>query len=151
MTLVNEAGWHVDLSDMRCGRATPLQYLERLDAAFQLFGDDIRFEGFDEGPGRHDRRLRTSQRDIEGESPSMDDLVTWLESRGFEEQPGLDIGAYFAKTFRRGNAWLFDVRPPNFIEAGGVMFPIDVIVVFEPQRKLLRQVLATRSLSAPAG
>jgi hypothetical protein len=30
-----------------------------------------------------------------------------------------------------GSVWLLDVRPMNFVESSGELYPIDVIVVFE--------------------
>lgn len=112
---------------MRCLPATPLQYLERLAAVKEVFGDDLLFVGVDEG-----RQIVTSQPDIVGEIPTMSMLVSWMEAQGFEEVPNVQVGAYDAKAYRRANVWLFDVRPMNFVERGGFLFPIDVIVVLNP-------------------
>jgi hypothetical protein len=126
ITMPHRAGWHVDLECMRCLPATPLQYLERLDAANQVFDDDILFVGMTE-----ERRILTSQPDIVGEIPTPQMVLDWMEDQGFEEESGLQIGAYDAKTFRRASVWLFDVRPMNFVERNGELYPIDVIVVFD--------------------
>jgi hypothetical protein len=111
---------------MQCLPATPLQYLERLDAVNQVFGDDILFVGMVD----RERRILTSQPGIVGEIPTEQALLAWMVASGFEEQRGLQIGAYDARVFRRGGVWLFDVRPMNFVESGGELYPIDVIVVF---------------------
>ena len=93
----------------------------------QVFGDDILFVGLVD----QERRLLTSQPHIVGESPTEQALLGWMDANGFEEQRGLQIGAYDARAFRRGSVWLFDVRPMNFVESSGELYPIDVIVVFE--------------------
>ena len=132
VTLANSAGWWVDLESKRCLPATPLQYFERMAAVNEVFGDDTRLVGIDTGPGPHDTRIRTTQPQIVGESPSLERLVEWMEQAGFEREPDLTIGAYDALTFRREQVWVFDVRPMNFVEREGELFPIDVIVVLEP-------------------
>jgi hypothetical protein len=132
VTLPNQAGWWVDLETMTCLPATPLQYLQRLAGAQEVLGDDLWLVGLDTGPGPHDLRIRTTQPDIAGEIPTVEIMREWMRQGGFEEVPGLRIGAYDALAFRRGPVWLFDARPMNFVEREGDLYPIDLIVVVEP-------------------
>ena len=125
----NGAGWWVDPDGRFCLPATPRQYLERLDLANQVFGDDIRFVGVDVGPTPHSCRIRTTQPHVPGNAPNQSTLEEWLVALGFERQQHLQIGAYDSLCFRRESLWLFDVRPMNFVEiTSGELFAIDVIV-----------------------
>ena len=97
-------------------------------AVCEVFGDDIRLVGVDTDPRCHDTRIRTTQPHIVGEIPTIAMLHDWMQSAGYRREPDLSIGAYDALTFRREHIWLFDVRPMNFVEREGELYPIDVIV-----------------------
>ena len=120
----------MDLELLQCVPATPLQYLVRMQLANEVFGDDVRFGGVFTGPGPGTCRIRTTQRLIAGERPEPNHIATWLSARGFSEQSNLRIAAYDAKSFHHAEAdlWLFDVRPMNFVERDGSLYPIDVII-----------------------
>jgi hypothetical protein len=129
LTHKNSAGWWVDMEDWYCLPATPLQYLKRLSLSNEVLGDDVRFVGVDIGPTPYTTRIRTTQRHIVGESPSMDHVRAWLETFGFELQSNIKIGAYDALCCFRHDVWLFDVRPMNFVQCSdGSLIPIDLIV-----------------------
>jgi hypothetical protein len=135
ITHANGAGFCIDFETWHVVDATPLQYLQRLRLVNRYLGDDIRFLGVETGPSRHTTRIRTSQPHVRGEAPSPETLVRLLVGLGFRRERRVErLGAYEAMTFRHGNLWLFDVRPPNFKQSGDLVLPVDVIVQRKPRQ-----------------
>jgi hypothetical protein len=128
LTYPDLAGWRIELETMKLRPATPLEYFERMLLTNELFEDDIRFAGVEYLASKpHSTRIRVTQPHLAGEPPDLDDLVDWMSAAGFERRADVTIGAYDAMCFRRGEFWLFDVRPMNFVDVGDEIFPIDVI------------------------
>lgn len=137
VTKRNKAGWRVDFEDMRLYPATPLQYLRRLLLVNRYFSDEIEFVGLERGPGPNDTRIATTQPSLLSKSgalkhPPLSLLREQLEEFGFECLEPQDLphvlGEPESMHFRRGDLWLFDVRPHNFVADGERCIPIDVIV-----------------------
>lgn len=130
------AGWHVDVDDgFACYPATPLQYLERLLRSRDLFADRIEFVGIEFPVCRpHSSHIRTRQHHVDGDAPNEARLRRWIDESGYQIVRDVRVGAYDSLACRRGNVWLFDVRPMNFVHANDVdeLFPIDVIVQLAP-------------------
>lgn len=125
----NGAGWWIDFDDMRAFPASPLEYLRRLELVNAELQDDVQLEAIEIGPSPDTCRFITTQPHVPGESPSPALLHAYLESYGFDLVRDHKIGAYDAVCCRRGDLWLFDVRPANFaLGADGVCYPIDVLV-----------------------
>lgn len=100
-------------------------------------GDEVEFVGLEVGPRDSDTRISTTQPSLLSNSgdlknPSLDRLKSWIEGFGFQmlnqrEMPHL-LGEAESIHFRRGELWLFDVRPHNYVIDGDRCVPIDVIV-----------------------
>ncbi len=109
--------------------ATPLQYFRRLQRQNQVWDDDTRLVGVQvKRPGA---RIVTTQPDIPGEPPSMDDLHECLCGEfGFRRLDVPPMGYYKSASYLRGNIGMFDVHPANFVQvASGLIVPIDVIMI----------------------
>ena len=75
------AGYTVDLEgEPLLLPATPLGYLNRMEAQNQVFGDDVRFLGLWEDPAGLRRVI--SQPDWIGEAPTFDDIEQSLHAQG---------------------------------------------------------------------
>ena len=136
LTKQDAAGWWVDISDrLHLLPATPIQYLERLDLANVVFGDDIRFVGVDVPRDRpHSHMIRTTQPFVEGDAPAVPEILAWLKDAGFEREADAQIGAYNAMCFRRDDLWLFDVRPANLVLCDDEIYAVDIIVQRTPSQ-----------------
>ena len=93
LTLPGECGWTVDAEeyfdeswDEWAPRpltriATPIEYLDRLQLANDLFGDDIQLLGvLDAGSGM---QVVTSQPTIRGEPPEPEQIAEFMQALGF--------------------------------------------------------------------
>lgn len=137
VTKVNRAGWRVDFEEMRLEPATPLQYLRRMLMVNFYLGDEVEFTGLEVGPRASDTRIATTQPSLlsnagELNNPTLDQLQRWIEKFGFtkldlKKLPHM-LGESESIHFQRGDLWLFDVRPHNFVIDGDKCIPIDVIV-----------------------
>ena len=75
------AGYTIDLEgEPLLLPATPLGYLNRMEAQNQVFGDDVRFLGLWEDPAGLRRVI--SQPDWIGEAPTFDDIEQSLHAQG---------------------------------------------------------------------
>jgi hypothetical protein len=103
------------------GHALPLQYLDRLLLANEVFGDLIRLRAVvetQEGPS-----LETTQPDIEGGAPSVENVSRLMFALAFVRVP--DAGPTWYR--RRDNVLAIDAQPWNFIETpAGDVVPFDV-------------------------
>lgn len=108
--------------------ASPLEYMARLQAQNELFGDDIRLEGlWRQGRGW---RIITSQPHADGEPPTREEIHAALTADGWLPAPQWNgLGYEHGLTFLRGDWLLADAHPANFVKtADGALIPIDVIL-----------------------
>jgi hypothetical protein len=105
------------------GHATPLEYLERLILANDVFGDDIRLEKIVETPDG--LSIETSQPDIDGGLPSREEIGLFMTALAFEPSRGIP-----SAWLRRADSVLaFDAHEANFIKTNqGDVLPIDVVL-----------------------
>jgi hypothetical protein len=127
----NSAGYTVDLEtgEPLFLPATPRVYLERLRLQNEFFGDDWQFLGIQaDGPNL---RLVTSQPDVVGEAPSVEELDHHLrEQFGFRRLNIPPMGYHKSRSYLLDNLGLFDVHPANAVMTpGGTLVPIDFILV----------------------
>ena len=137
VTKRNRAGWRIDFGEMQLCPATPLQYLRRLLLVNFYFSDEIEFVGLEVGPSAGDTRIATTQPSLVSNAgalshPTIPQLRRQLEGYGFRHLDPASLphtlGESESMHFRRGDLWLFDVRPHNFVVDGERCIPIDVIV-----------------------
>lgn len=103
------------------GHALPLQYLDRLLLANEVFGDLIRLRSVVETP--EGPSLETTQPDIEGGVPAMETIGRFMRGLGFTHVP--DAGPTWYRP--EDNVLAIDAQPWNFIEtAAGDVLPFDV-------------------------
>ena len=141
LTLPNEAGWTVDAEDYfdlawdewvprpMSRIATPLEYLDRLLLANELFGDDIALLGvLDAGRGL---QIVTSQPTIHGEPPEPDAIADFMVALGFAMLPPVVVRNSGALSFLREHDAIaaFDCHAGNFFLSAGQILPIDVILL----------------------
>lgn len=109
--------------------ATPLEYLERWDAANEVLGDLARLRGV--APTEHGVRVVVSQPFIKGGYPQTKDVQKEMSKRGYTLVPGLSIGSEAETSYinaMEGIA-IFDASTDNFIMSRRIPIPIDVIVL----------------------
>lgn len=119
--------------------ATPLEYLDRLLLANDIFGDDIQLLGvLDAGPGM---QIVTSQPTIRGEPPDQVQIAEFMLALGFAVLPPVAVRNSGALSFLRESDGIaaFDCHAGNFFVSSGQVLPIDVILVRagEPLRNAL--------------
>ena len=122
--------------------ATPLEYLDRLMLANDLFGDDIQLLGvLDAGTGM---QVVTSQPTIHGEPPQPDEIAEFMVALGFAMLPPVVVRNSGALSFLRESDGIaaFDCHVGNFFLSAGQILPIDVILVRADER-LLNALAAT--------
>jgi DNA ligase (NAD+) len=109
-------------------------YLNNLDAANRLFGDDIHLHGILEtanGPS-----LVTSQPFIPGTAPTLDEVESWFESNGYRS-----TGHNRWKHPETGTE-IADAHIGNLIKTeDGELIPIDLQVLNEGDENLISQIL----------
>lgn len=126
-----------------CSRgALPLEYLDRLQLANELFGDDIQLLGIIEGPAG--MQVVTSQPTVCGEPPLQEEIAAYFEAAGFAMLPPVVVRNSGALSFLRESDGVaaFDCHAGNFFVSEGQLLPIDVIVVRANER-LLNALAAT--------
>ena len=97
--------------------ATPLEYLDRLLLANDIFGDDIALLGvLDAGSGM---QVVTSQPTILGDPPEPEDIAAFMTALGFEVLPPLVVRNSGALSFLRERDGIaaFDCHAGNFFSA----------------------------------
>lgn len=113
---------------VREARAT--EYLSRLDLQNELFGDDLRVEGFFKGG-----KLVTSQSFLLGGQPSEREMTAMLSGLGWKRFP---MNLQSLPHNLMATAWahpgegvvLVDARPPNFKKTeSGAVLAIDLMLV----------------------
>ena len=120
--------------------ATPLDYLIRWNLVNRVLGDRVLFRGItyvDEGLS-----LVISQPAIEGVNADSDQIRARFEQAGFRSLSRFTMGAeadssYYEPDRRLG---VFDASGDNVLNSGGIIVPIDVVVV-EASEALHRQFL----------
>ena len=110
--------------------ASPLEYLERLQAQNALFGDGLRLEGLWRDPETKAWRLVTTQPNVPGTRLSRAEIIDGLAVQGWELQPQwAGLGYRNSLTFRRGDWLMTDVHPANLVRSpAGLIIPFDVIL-----------------------
>ncbi len=120
-----ETGGAVELA-----RATPLEYLERLQQQNRIFGDAVLLEGIAEesqGPV-----IISSQPFVPGDAVEAEAFSEFMRGLWFAPLPGLQLGNPGSLAFYRDldEVAAFDAHPANFVkDANGVVLPIDLILV----------------------
>ena len=125
-------GWMPDLDSSRqlvLRRASPLEYLRRLQFQNDLFGDQIRIIGLTPA-----NRFVISQPTLRGGEPTENEIRDVLEQAGWQRLPiERQINLPIQLT---GTAWeheeedliLLDARKPNFKKTEFGSLPIDLII-----------------------
>ena len=140
----NEAtAWQSELT-----RGLPLEYLERLLVANQLFGDDILLEAVSEE--ENGLVIVSSQPTLIGEPVSGDEITDFMGRLWFKLVPGLSLGNPGSLAFYRDldEIAVFDAHPANFVkDVNGVVLPIDLILVRadEALQKALSRLISSGS------
>ena len=131
LTLPGECGWTVDAEEIfdeawdewvprpLTRIATPLEYLDRLLLANDIFGDDIALVGvLDAGAGM---QVVTSQPTILGDPPEPEDIAAFMTALGFEMLPPLVVRNSGALSFLRERDAIaaFDCHAGNFFVSAG--------------------------------
>jgi hypothetical protein len=106
----------------------PSEYLERLILHNHEFGDDIRVEGYIDGPSPS---LVISRPGIEGEPATADQMEQAMRSLGYLPVPGIHVGRSESISFYyvRKRIALFDAHPANFFYSDGMTLPVDGIIL----------------------
>lgn len=114
--------------------ARVLEYLARLRRQNELLEDDIRLEGLWWDAGRRGGwRIVTSQPDVPGRTPTMEEIRAGMEAMEFKRLRWTGIGYEFAEAWRMGRMGVWDVHPSNVVLAeNGIIVPIDVIITRLP-------------------
>jgi len=109
--------------------ATPLQYLRRLRLHNAIFGDHVAFLGLRQQG--YMLRIVTSQPDIVGEAPSLEEMEESLcEVHGFTRLAIPPMGYHRSRSYLRQNIALFDAHPANCVMTPeGIFVPIDFILM----------------------
>lgn len=110
--------------------ATPLEYVERLLLANELFNDDIRLEGI--AIEKKKTVVVTTQAAIRGAAVNAEEMTTFMEKLWFAPLRGLSLGRLGALAFYRDldEVAAFDAHPGNFVkDDDGIVLPIDLVLV----------------------
>ena len=140
LTLPGECGWTVDAEEIfdeawdewvprpLTRIATPLEYLDRLLLANDLFGDDIALLGVLDWRGNAGGDEPAN--DL-GDPPEPEDIAAFMTAPGFEMPPPLVVRNSGALSFlrERDSIAAFDCHAGNFFLSAGQVLPIDVILV----------------------
>jgi len=110
--------------------ATLSEYVHRIDAQNEVFGDDLRIEGITVVNGR--AGLAVSQRAIMGKEPLLSEIESWMRERSFEKVSAAKIGNedLIGKTWYDPNSrtLVADVKPDNFKkDSTGRLIALDLI------------------------
>ncbi len=101
-------------------QAKPLEYLDRLDLADQMFLDGTRLIGMI--AHRSGIRILTSQPLVVGKRPDQEAIIAWMRSLGF-----VPVGRKTYWNAAEGIA-IFDAHPGNVLGIpGGRLCPIDIV------------------------
>lgn len=105
-------------------------YVERIEAANQIFGDDMRIEGY-----HPDGRLWVSQPWIDGVHPEPSELRDELIKRGWWQDPkSLSGSSYLSPD---GRIMLRDAHMLNFVKSSdGEMRPLDIQIEAEATERM---------------
>ncbi len=128
--------------------ATPSEYVCRLDAQNEVFGDDLRIEGITKINNR--LGFAVSQRAIKGVEPSPSEIESLMKRMGFEKVGAARIGNnhMMGKTWYelRSRILVSDTKPDNFKkDAHGQLIPLDLIVQRLPEGSDLHDILTEPS------
>ncbi|MDB6169630.1 MAG: hypothetical protein JWM88_2494 [Verrucomicrobia bacterium] len=138
------AGYAIDLdeTDPIFLPGTPLTYLKRLRLHNALFGDTLELLGIQQEG--YKLRIVTSQPDIVGEAPSLEEMEKLLrEDYRCQRLQVPPMGFYKSYSYLRDHVAVFDAHPANcVVTAEGVLVPIDFIVQELDEEK--RRKLAAR-------
>ena len=106
----------------------PSEYLERLILHNHEFGDDIRLEGYLDGPTPS---LVISQPDIAGDPSTAAYMADQMLAMGYLSIPVLTVGKTGSISFYNPEKRiaLFDAHPGNFFRTGFMTLPVDGIIV----------------------
>lgn len=104
--------------------ASPEEYLFRLSAQNELFGDEIRVIGVVKYP--QGISVLTTQPFYEGQRTAQPAIDHWFEAQGWRKLPSKD-GAFHKKG---SDLLILDALPRNVLTlTKGQIFPFDVVVV----------------------
>jgi hypothetical protein len=115
------------LVELVCGKATPLQYLERWALSNRHYSDDVRLERII--PAGHGLSILVSQRDITGEAPELEEIERYFADRAFIPVPGARDAYYRAAD----HILALDAHQANLVRTPAGLVPIDV-PTFHPDR-----------------
>jgi hypothetical protein len=115
------------ITELVMGKATPMQYLERWVRSNEVFSDEVRLERiFESGYGLS---IMVSQRDVRGESPDLEEIAAYFQSRGFIPVPSARDAWY-----RPADHLLaLDAHQGNLVRTADGLVPID-IPIHRPDR-----------------
>lgn len=136
-TKPDRAAYAVDfeLGKPRMGRASPLDYLDRLAMQNEIFADTLRFVGI--ASNTDGKRIITRQNTVKGRSARWEEIVKLMEDLGFTKmRHNHGIGYDDSYAFVRDDFAVFDMRPANvFVTDEGDIIPVDCIPVKLPLGK----------------
>ena len=124
--------------------ATPSEYVLRMDAQNEVFGDDLRIEGITKINGR--LGLAVSQKAIKGVEPSQGEIDFMMEGRGFKKVSAAKI----SNDHMKGKTWydaksrtlVSDAKPDNFKKnPNGWLQALDLIVHRLPEGSDIHDIL----------
>ncbi len=110
--------------------ALPLEYLERLLLANQVFDDDIRLLGV--ARDQEALVILTSQPTVVGQACTAGEMIAYFEARRFTLMPGFSAGHRGSLSFFRelDQIAVFDAHPANFLrDRTGIILPIDAVLL----------------------
>lgn len=124
-----------ELGTPRMGRATPLDYLDRLAMQNEIFADTLRFVGI--ASNTDGKRIITRQNTVRGRPARWEEIVKLMEDLGFTKlRHNHGIGYEDSYAFVRDDSAVFDMRPANvFVTDEGDIVPVDCIPVKLPAGK----------------
>ncbi len=124
-----------ELGTPRMGRATPLDYLDRLALQNEIFADTLRFVGI--ASNTNGKRIVTRQNTVKGRPARWEETVILMEDLGFTKmRHNHGIGYEDSYAFFRDDYAVFDMRPANvFVTEEGDVVPVDCIPVKLPAGK----------------
>lgn len=128
-------GVDFELGTPRMGRATPLDYLDRLAMQNEIFADNLRFVGI--ASNTDGKRIITRQSTVKGRPARWEEIVQLMDDLGFTKMPhNHGIGYEDSYAFFRDDFAVFDMRPANvFVTDEGYVVPVDCIPVKLPDGK----------------
>lgn len=111
------------------GEALPLEYLVRLKLQNEIFADDIRLEAC--AIEKEGLAILTSQPFVKGRKPKPAAILEMMGIMGFERIPGLPANTESSFSFyrRADRISAFDAHTGNFLAAGKLVIPIDLVMV----------------------